>query len=609
MASSDRTAEIWSTRLQRELLALTSVEDDKDHIETLPNFIKVTDHELDITKAVCKVSFDIEVEYEEKAEGAEEGAETEGEAALKTGHVALTLDTSLPKKADGSVEASPTSYPFQKPIALLKSGAELFPDGSTISNGDYVEIDCDWTPSLHLNDAVLNVALKMRESIRRGEPYSRTASPKASMSAASAFASDLMPNSKKLSAFFSSLKSPEFTSPAAKKKPLSITRPKPKLPKADPDNLKIGDIIELSEEPWNRCAGMYSCKAIRRPAFMEKTMAEVAAQNAKPGEFAGEDENEVASGPGNYMKLQAGGIAKVAGSGFAGASSMFKSFTAQAKSVLEESFLMITDELIIELRSNKFNVATGTVTYSLPIALLAKLKFRRQESISLFFKEAPDDPLIFMCPQSALCVQEIQTVLKRHGVKGKHTNAATQRAIQMALSLVSEIQTKEKALANSPSVEKVDNIMDLYRQAAEKFEVAGDPRHEEVMTHMHKFLAKPLVISILDGSYAAKNKARTDTSNVPEGEVLESARYDDDDHDDETRTPAKKSVQDSIQLADDILEEAKMDLMNMDNDLQQILSSDHSPSPGSDDGDRDAVAELDAMLSAADKELEDIMAS
>ena len=45
------------------------------------------------------------------------------------------------------MEASPTSYPFQKPIALLKSGAELFPDGSIISNGDYVEIDCDWTPS------------------------------------------------------------------------------------------------------------------------------------------------------------------------------------------------------------------------------------------------------------------------------------------------------------------------------------------------------------------------------------------------------------------------------------------------------------------------------
>ena len=74
MASSDHMAKIWSTCLQRELLALTSVEDDKDHIETLPNFIKVTDHKLDITKAVCKVSFDIKVEYKEKAEGAEEGA-------------------------------------------------------------------------------------------------------------------------------------------------------------------------------------------------------------------------------------------------------------------------------------------------------------------------------------------------------------------------------------------------------------------------------------------------------------------------------------------------------------------------------------------------------
>eukprot|EP00957_Ditylum_brightwellii_P183372 13968193-Ditylum_brightwellii.AAC.1 len=72
MVLSDRMAEIWLADLQHKLLALTSVEDDKDNIETLPNFIKVTDHKLDITKAVCKFSFDIKVEYEEKAEGAEE---------------------------------------------------------------------------------------------------------------------------------------------------------------------------------------------------------------------------------------------------------------------------------------------------------------------------------------------------------------------------------------------------------------------------------------------------------------------------------------------------------------------------------------------------------
>eukprot|EP00957_Ditylum_brightwellii_P121797 9288315-Ditylum_brightwellii.AAC.1 len=77
---------------------------------------------------MCKVSFDIKVEYKEKTEGAVEGAKTEGEAALKNGHKALTLNASLLKKADGSVEATPTSYPVHKPIALLKSGTELFPD-------------------------------------------------------------------------------------------------------------------------------------------------------------------------------------------------------------------------------------------------------------------------------------------------------------------------------------------------------------------------------------------------------------------------------------------------------------------------------------------------
>ena len=122
---------------------------------------------------------------------------------------------------------------------------------------------------------------------------------------------------------------------------------------------------------------------------------------------------------------------------------MFRSFATSARGVLEESFLMITESHIIEMRSNKLNLSTGIVSFAIPIAMLAKLKFRRQESISLFFKPAPDDPLIYICPDSADCVHQIQAVLKRHGVKGKHTNAATHKAINQALHLVQEIQTKE----------------------------------------------------------------------------------------------------------------------------------------------------------------------
>lgn len=191
---------------------------------------------------------------------------------------------------------------------------------------------------------------------------------------------------------------------------------------------------------------------------------------------------------------------KVAGAGFAGAGAMFRNFTQSARSVLEESFLMITDTHILEMRSSKLNLCTGVVTFAIPVEMMAKLKFCQQESISLFFKPAPDDPLIYICPDSADSVHQIQTVLKRHGVKGKHTNAASHCVINQALHLVQEIQTKELALKHDPSVERVNEIMDLYRQAAERFEVAGDIRHEEVVTHTRKFLALPLTVSILDGT-------------------------------------------------------------------------------------------------------------
>ena len=82
----------------------------------------------------------------------------------------------------------------------------------------------------------------------------------------------------------------------------------------------------------------------------------------------------------------------------------------------------------------------NVVTFAITIDMTAKLKFRRQESISLFFKPAPDDPLIYMCPDSADAVHQIQYVLQRQGVKGKHTNAAAQRAVNEALQIVQEIQ-------------------------------------------------------------------------------------------------------------------------------------------------------------------------
>jgi hypothetical protein len=240
--------------------------------------------------------------------------------------------------------------------------------------------------------------------------------------------------------------------------------------------------------------------------------------------------------------------------------------------------------------------------------MMAKLKFRRQESISLFFKPAPDDPLIYMCPDSADCVQQIQAVLKRHGVKGKHTNAATYKAINQALRLVQEIQTKELALKHDPSVERVNEIMDLYRQAAERFEVAGDARHEEVVTHMRKFLALPLTVSILDGSYKMPAGDAPISTKTGEGVVLSvPAGVEDGAGDRSTSREEDKAFERTM---DDMLKEAEADLANIvvenDPELDAMLEEQKGASGGDTD---DAIADFENMLKEADNELAELMKS
>lgn len=280
---------------------------------------------------------------------------------------------------------------------------------------------------------------------------------------------------------------------------------------------------------------------------------------------------------------------------------------------------MITDAHIIEMKSNKLNLSTGIVTFAIPIDVMAKLKFRRQESISLFFKPAPDDPLIYMCPDSADAVHQIQAVLKRHGVKGKHTNAATHRAINQALHLVQEIQTKELALKHDPSIERVNEIMDLYRQAAERFEVAGDVRHEEVVTHMRKFLALPLTVSILDGSYK-KPEGEEGLSNQGEGVVLETS-YPEDGEGAKAAKPRANSVDRAFEEnMDSILKEAEEDFSHIKDDddedpeledpeLDAALKSTAAGGGNDDEDELDAILDFENMLKEADDELNELMSS
>ena len=578
--ASERQGEIWSTRIQQELLALTTDDAEASHEQTramLPPFVTLQQHHLDITNANCTVDFIVQVTVPPRQEQPEPS----------TKEIVIQMDVSLPKTTNGKIKEGAPSYPFVGPVAKLLKGQEHFPEGS-LQNGDRIAMDIDWTPSLHLADGILNIALKVKESILQREPLA--AAPQPAHDAIEDVAQSARRIATSLSTSLGKAFSPHHHTNTndtgdggSKSSSPRNRRKKSKKPMAKtPETINIGDEINLLEEPWVDAYGVYGCKAIRRPKFMADAMA-IAEENEEQKSF---------SSP----------------------TAMFKSFTKSARNVMQETFLMITETHIIELKSGKLNQTTASVTFCISIDLMHKLKFRRGESVSLFFKTAIDDPMIYMCPDAGDVVHQIQSVLKRHGVKGKHTNAAAHKAIAEAMHLVQDIQTKELALKHDPSVERVNEIMDLYRQAAERFAVAGDMRHEEVVTHMRKFLALPLTTSILDGSFQKEAAGSNDSSkpvsplrgDVPEGEVIErtDCQLEDDDHDLDpvtAKSSERKSTLEFEEKMNNLMKEAAADL--------EEFKLEGSESFETDPGLAEMASDLDSMMKQADAELAELLNS
>ncbi|GKY93306.1 hypothetical protein MPSEU_000298200 [Mayamaea pseudoterrestris] len=570
MAPQERHAEIWATRVQRELLALTT-DDSGASTATkamLPPFVSLQSHDFDLGTATCTIDFRVEIMTT---------------TMVKT--VTVQLDVSLPKNADGSLMHTPTCYPFCEPMAKLLTGQEYFANGSTIQNGDLIAIDIEWTPSLHLADAIVNISLKIKESFLQGEPFHAAPPPELDPvqeleQSARRIASSAGKMASSLAKAVSALGSPAAKAPKLPGRKKQSRRKQQQQESASSSEVRMGQEINLLKEPWVDAHGVYSCKPIRRPDFIVDAIAHAEAKaEHQPG--------------------------------FSSPTAMFKSMTKKAGSVLQESFLMVTETHIIEMKSSKLAPTTATVEFCISIDLMHKLKFRRGESVSLFFKPAPEDPLIYMCPDSSDAVHQIQTVLRRHGVKGKHTNAAAHKAIQEAMHLVQEIQTKELALKHDPSRERVNEIMDLYRQAAERFELAGDTRHEEVVTHMRKFLDLPLTASIIDGTFKMPERRlkKQQQGAVPQGEILERCSLQLEDDDDIFSPVGKKpsladrSFEDDI---DDMLKEAEADLEGYK--TSDTLATDDM-SVESDGALADIAADLESMMKAADEELQELMRS
>ena len=153
------------------------------------------------------------------------------------------------------------------------------------------------------------------------------------------------------------------------------------------------------------------------------------------------------------------------------------------------------------------------VVYAAMVDDLFKMRLRRKEMIALFFKVGLQDPLVYACVESAQISDQIRAV--------KGSGLEQREAIHRALHLIQQIQAQERALVYQPSVLRVHTTKTLYEEAAQQFQKAGDAREGEVLTHMQHFMALPLVVSLLDGSfepdgYEAKRKTE-DGSFDPDG--------------------------------------------------------------------------------------------
>jgi hypothetical protein len=317
------------------------------------------------------------------------------------------------------------------------------------------------------------------------------------------------------------------------------------------------------------------------------------------------------------MALQAGSIRNVANTGILGIGSMLQSVTQSAKTLVQDTFIIITNQHILEIKCNKFLTHKAMVVFSLPISFLSKLKFRRQESVSFFFKEAPEDPVIYMCNNSSQVVKHMQTILKQQGVHGKHTNAALARSVQQALDMIADIQLKEQQLEQEPTLLRVQEIMDLFRQAAEIFNFADDPRHEEVLQLLHKFIAKPLVAHILEGSSQPSSNDYTHTLQIPSDnqELIDTSTItvaDTPQQPSQNSHIADEDFHKSIMEAEEMLRMANQDLTHLEEPFDSLSTQSNNQQHNlshTTSSHADTMAELEDMLKQVDSELEELIQS
>jgi len=209
-------------------------------------------------------------------------------------------------------------------------------------------------------------------------------------------------------------------------------------------------------------------------------------------------------------------------------------------------YFAVTATAMLELEAHRTMMGKLIVIEAYDLKGISKLKFRKEHSITILFKNGAER-IFFLGAHSEACVEAIKEKLAQHGIDGRRSsNLEKDRQRDQANFLLLRASKKEQDLPYDPTTDNVNEIMDLYRQAAEILGDVDEVNHHKVINQMHAFLGKADVLAILEGNAHPIEKKSPGKPVKTEDIVLPQNSWDTDSDDglaqEEARTTAEGTL-------------------------------------------------------------------
>ena len=173
----------------------------------------------------------------------------------------------------------------------------------------------------------------------------------------------------------------------------------------------------------------------------------------------------------------------------------------EAASSSRERYLLCSRAQIVEL-STVDQEYMSRVMQVYDLVSLFKINIKKTGNPVLRIQFKSDAALCYYMPKAVECVAFIKQQMASIGVEGTVTRGkANARAIESAQAFYEQFFLIEKQFTRSPRVDLVRDVMDLLREATERFSEACDERYLAVLQQIKAFLARPEVDSLLQQTW------------------------------------------------------------------------------------------------------------